>query len=292
VLILQAEDGVADTVRPRLDASGGNPELVRVLGLVPEGNRRERLFSLKTDLERIRPALATGRIGLLIIDPLTAYLGDGTDTYKDSEVRRVLAPLAQLAAETGVAVVTVMHMTKNAERQALYRAGGSIAFVATARMILAVAKDPQDSARRYLLPIGGNVTGTSSALAFRIPDGRCIEWEGVADIEAEDVLRTVATEGTRSPVKLHEAMRFLREILAGGPVPVPDLRSQAQDRGHNWKTVEKAKQALGLQTSSSRGQWLWSLSVGGGNPSSSPLGEDLWGDSGGAATPPEGAVAS
>src|SRR5262249_12032549 len=208
-------------------------------------------------LLRLRPLLAAGLINMLVIDPLTAYLGN-RDSYKDAEVRKLLAPLAKLAEETGVAVVAVMHLNKKQDQKALYRAGGSIAFVAAARIVLAVAADPDDQIRRLLMPIKANVTGQSSALAFCIEDGR-LRWEGKVELDAEQVLSAGAPTGPRPAVKLQAATTFLRDQLARGPRPVSSLKEAAKGH-HAWPTVERAKTDLGvLVTSRPGGGWLWSL---------------------------------
>ena len=260
VLLLQAEDGVADTVRPRLDLLGGDAGRVRTIEAVPEANDNERVFSLDTDIQRLRPVLATGLVGLLVIDPLTAYLGD-RDSYKDADVRRLLAPVARLAGQTSVAVLAVMHLNKNQEQRALYRIGGSIAFGAASRMVLAVAKDTDDVTRSLFLPLKTNIAGRSSALAFRIDaDGR-FRWDGTADVDVEQVIGASATAPARRPVKFEAAAAFLRTELATGPRNVSEIRDAAKGC-HSWPTVERAKAALGvLTTPRPGGGWVWSLPI-------------------------------
>jgi RecA-family ATPase len=102
--------------------------------------------SLATDLGPLEHAIVTTQAVLVVIDPISAYLG-AANSYKDSEVRSILAPLQALAERTGVAVLAVMHLTKDQQRQALYRGQGSIAFVGAARLVLAVGSDPDDESR-------------------------------------------------------------------------------------------------------------------------------------------------
>src|SRR5262249_40869783 len=116
----------------------------------------EHHISLARDLRALETAIAATQAALVIIDPLSAYLGD-TESYKDSEVRGLLAALADLAERTGVAVLAVMHLTKDHQRRVIHRALGSVAFVAAARIVLAVAKDPEDEGRRLLLPVKNNL---------------------------------------------------------------------------------------------------------------------------------------
>jgi putative DNA primase/helicase len=291
VLLLQAEDGLSDTVRPRLDSLGADPGRVYAIEAVAPGPSGERWFSLDTDLARLEPVLATGRVGLLVVDPLTAYLGK-PDSYKDQDVRQVLGPLAKLAAKHGVAIVAVMHLTKSEDRKALYRAGGSIAFTASARKVLVVVKDPDDPERRLLGSVKENIGGKPPTRAFRITE-LGMKWEDAeAHADIDDILsRPTGPQDEPKAPKLHSAMTFLKAELAGGPVLVAKLRAQVEAQGLNWKTVEKAKAALRVQTSAREGGgWLWALpgdlsssstppptpiARGGGIPSSSSAEEEL-----------------
>ena len=129
VILLSAEDGVADTIRPRVDLHGGNPNSFYILQAIKQ-NDSERAFNLVSDIDALENAITTiGNVRLVVIDPLSAYLGD-KNSYKDSEIRSVLAPLIAMAERYGVAIIGIMHMGKSEERKALYRALGSIAFVA------------------------------------------------------------------------------------------------------------------------------------------------------------------
>jgi hypothetical protein len=263
-VLIQAEDGEADTVRPRIDGLGGDPSRV----LLVEGP--DRWLSLDTDLAQLEPVLSTGRVGLLVVDPLTAYLGKA-DSYKDQDIRGVLSPLGKLADRTGVAVVAVMHLTKNEDRKVLYRAGGSIAFAASARKVLVVAKDPDEPERRHLFSTKENVGRPSRPLAFRI-DEQGLTWEGASDVNTDELLRPAAKAEEQGAPKLHAAMQLLKETLADGPVSVPDVQERAKAHGHNWKTVEKAKRLLGVEPiSRPGGGWLWVLPGERREVSSSPL---------------------
>ena len=139
VLLLSAEDGVADTVRPRLDALGGDAARVHTLDAVRD-KECERPIQL-ADITALELAIRATRSKVLIIDPLSAYLGR-TDSHRDSEVRGLLAPLAALAERTEVAILAVMHLSKSVRNPAIYRTVGSIAFSAAPRIVLGVARDP------------------------------------------------------------------------------------------------------------------------------------------------------
>ncbi|HTH17370.1 MAG TPA: AAA family ATPase, partial [Magnetospirillum sp.] len=144
VVLLSAEDDAEDTIRPRLDAAGADVHCIKLLHAVRHNyreNQKEALFSLATDLPALEAAiLAVPDCRLVVIDPITAYLGD-TDSHKNAEIRGLIAPLAALAAKHGVAIVCVTHLNKSGSGPAIYRSIGSIAFVAAARAAWAVIKD-------------------------------------------------------------------------------------------------------------------------------------------------------
>src|SRR5262249_8218950 len=148
VVILSAEDDPSDTICPRLKATGA--DLSRIVLLA--GLRDSDSVRLPTlaDLEAIRHAITLVNAKLVIIDPLMAYLPGRVDSHRDQDIRSSLAPLAALAAETGVAVLVIRHLNKTEGKNALYRGGGSIGIIGAARSGLLVAQDPEDEERRIL----------------------------------------------------------------------------------------------------------------------------------------------
>jgi putative DNA primase/helicase len=260
-VLLTAEDGLADTVRPRLDAMGGDPSRVHILTAIRTGDR-ERGIDLSLDLPHLEAALTeTGAI-LVVIDPVSAYLGK-TDSWRDADVRTVLAPLAALAEETGVAVVGIMHLTKDRQRQALYRAQGNISFVAAARAVFAVAEDRENPERRLLLPVKLNIARKPPGLAFRLVEAGTavrVDWEpGPVDVDVEDALAEPEPTAERS--KRDEATDFLREVLADGPVAATEVKRQARATGIAGRTLSRAKRELGVKSEKTgfREDWTWSL---------------------------------
>ncbi len=148
VVIFSAEDDPEDTIRPRLETAGADLTRCHILEAVedraPDGKIRRRAFSLVDDLPRLSAKLAElPRVALIVIDPITAYLGE-TDSHKAAEVRAVLAPLAELAARHGAAIIAVSHLRKSTAGEALLQVTGSLAFVAAARAAYVVAKDQEN----------------------------------------------------------------------------------------------------------------------------------------------------
>ena len=158
VVLLSAEDNPADTIRPRLDAAGADVQRVEVLSEVRDLSIKGHVpvtkpFNLVEHTPQLAEAVEQSLdCRLVIIDPVAPYLGQ-TDSHKDANVRRVLQPLANLAARHHVAVVLVNHLNKRGGGPAMYRSMGSLAFPAAARAVWAISKDPDDDRRRLMLPI-------------------------------------------------------------------------------------------------------------------------------------------
>lgn len=160
-IILSAEDDPADTIRPRLEAAGADLARCHVVDAAQDigddGKPRRRGFSLVDDLARLDAELRRiGDVAVVVIDPVTAYLG-ATDSHHNAEVRAILAPLADLAAQHSVAVLAISHLRKSVAGDAVLQVTGSLAFAAAARAVYIVARDPDDRARRLMLPAKNNI---------------------------------------------------------------------------------------------------------------------------------------
>jgi putative DNA primase/helicase len=265
VLILNGEDDAADTIRPRLDAAGGDPAMVHVIDGVRDGSGK-RMFSLRTDLAALRDcARKMGNVKLIIIDPISAYL-DGTDSHKNGDVRGLLTPLSELAAELGAAVVAVSHLSKNSNTTAIYRTMGSLAFVAAARAAFGVIQDPDAPDGRLLLPIKMNLAPDAGGLSFKIqsgPDGPVVEWGDPCDRRIDEVMQSANGDGGAGT----EAEEWLRDALAAGPVAAGEIKRRATADGIAEKTLERAKKRLGIVSRRAGfggdGAWAWALPEGG-----------------------------
>ena len=167
VILLNAEDDLADTIAPRLDKmSADDSRILALEGIEADGKRRH--FSLEADLPRLEEVLAENEdIRLVVIDPIAAYCG-AVDSHKNSDVRGLLAPLAELAGRYRVAIVSVTHLSKSGGTKAVYRAMGSLAFAAAARAVWAITKDSDDPERRLFLPAKLNLARDPDGLAYRI----------------------------------------------------------------------------------------------------------------------------
>jgi hypothetical protein len=167
-------------------------------------------------------------------------------------VRRVLMPLADVAERTGAVIVALMHLTKDRERQALYRILGSIGYVAAARGVLLVAKDPTAEARRFLVNIKNNLAPRAAPLTFVIDPldehrARLVWTTAPSDVDVESVVKRVVPERPEEPGAKEEAEAFLRAILADGAQWSADIRRAAEQNGIARRTLFRAKRELRIR---------------------------------------------
>ncbi len=259
VIFLTAEDGIADTLRPRLESLGADLVRVHILDHIRESNGKERPVSL-ADVEMIESAVSERSAALLVIDPVQGFLGPGVDFHKANDIRPLLAALARMAERQNCAVVPIGHLRKAEAVKVIHRALGSVDFIAAARSALLVAQHPEDVDSRVLAHAKSNLAQMGPSLAFAIEDG-VFSWQGEVDLHAEEIA-LAAPKGSR-PKKLDEAAAFLRELLRDGPKAQPWLKADAEKRGLAWHTVERAKKQLGVVSRKPKGtpnsSWVWEL---------------------------------
>ncbi len=283
VVILSAEDGLADTIRPRFDAAGGDPSKAVAVSTVPDAEDNERQIAIPDDLHVIESAIERVGAVLVIIDPLMAFLPGDVNSHRDQDVRRALAPLARLAERTGAAVIVVRHLNKATGGNALYRGGGSIGIVGAARSGLLIAKHPDDDSRRVLASIKSNLAAPAPSLIFGLSSTESgavrVDWKGESSLDAAALLSAPTDHEERSA--LSEAQEFLREVLANGSLPSKDVENEGRDASIEPRTLKRAKQKLGIISErqggiGERGKWYWRLPAGlsgtkGTKPEDGPL---------------------
>jgi putative DNA primase/helicase len=286
VIFMSAEDGIADTIIPRLISAGANTERVHIVSAAtkPDGTGR-KTFSLKTDVDLLEEMVRRiGTVRLIVVDPISAYMG-GSDGNGNVETREVLEPLADMANRLKIAVVAVTHLNKGGaggNQNALNRFAGSIAFVAAARAAFAVIEDPEDDGRRLLLQAKNNLGKKCQGLAFRL-EQRLVADDIVSSnvmFEGEHVSRSIdealtaseARGGTDSRSGKDEAVDFLRGVLAGGAMPVLEIEREAREAGllgpdnpiSQNKSFRSARDMLEISPrrrggAGAKGQWVWEL---------------------------------
>lgn len=276
VIFLSAEDDPADTIRPRLEASGADLSRVFILDAVIEsyqadGDKVVRAFNLAKDMERLSVLLAEiGDVALIVIDPITAYLGE-TDSHKNAEIRALLSPLSDLAAKHGTAVVCVSHLNKSGGGEALMRVTGSMAFVAAARAAFIVAKDQENEIRRLFLPLKNNIGNDQTGLAFALQSAQVksaaglietsrVIWEPEAvTLTADEVMAPQADPEERSATD--EAQDWLRTLLDSGPAKASEVQKEARQAGISDKALRRARERLGVKPYKREfsGGWWWGI---------------------------------
>jgi hypothetical protein len=204
-------------------------------------------------------------VSLVIVDPLSAYLGR-SDSNNNAEVRTLLAELGRLAAEKRFAVLAVSHFNKASGASSVYRVTGSLAFVAAARAVFAIARDPQDPEQRLVLPIKSNLGPDTAGYSYRVSvadnDAPCVKW-GTEKVtrSAEEILQAAPSPREQAVIERGvEVKEWLKEELAE-PRTAKVMWQIAERKGFSRRDVERAKAALGItaQPSGFKGHWHWRL---------------------------------
>ncbi|GJM18812.1 MAG: hypothetical protein DHS20C14_10250 [Phycisphaeraceae bacterium] len=262
VLLLSAEDDPGDTIRPRLEKLGADLRRIHCVGGVRlDDAPRIRQLSLDTHLAQLADCVKLmSSPKLLIVDPISAYMGK-VDSHNNAETRGLLAELGRFAEHFGMAVVCVTHLNKSgAQGKAVYRAMGSLAFTAAARIVLLVSKHPDDQAKRLVVPVKNNLTRDAESLVYRIEDD-CLSWVDEACAYTADDLEASADAGDK-PDALGEAVEWLGDALKDGPRGAREVLSEAKGVGIAEITLKRAKRTLGVIARPSEGvgsAWTWSL---------------------------------
>lgn len=267
VVIWTGEDGIADTLLPRLLVAGGDPRRVHFVTGASEGGR-SRPFDPAHDMAKLGEVVrGLPPVRLLILDPVVAAVTG--DSHKNTETRRGLQPVVGLAASLGCAVVGITHLSKNSSgREPLDRVTGSVAFGAVARVVLATVKAADPNAPRRLVRAKSNLGPDTGGFAYTLVGApvpghnfhaQGVEWGEPLEGSARELMAIEDPEGGGRAAA--EAERFLSEMLASGPVATVELREAANAHGHAWRTLQRIKDDLGIVAAKIgfKGGWAWRL---------------------------------
>ncbi len=265
VIFLSAEDDPADTIKPRLLAHDANTEMVLSVSSIEHKNV-SKSFSLEEDIDDLEKLVKErGDILLIVIDPITAYLGN-VDSNSNSGVRGLLEPLSRMASEYNLAVILVAHFNKTQGAEAMMRVSGSMSWVAAARTAYIVLADKEEKERRMLLPIKNNLGIDNTGFAYRITEKELdsgikspvIEWEKeLCEVNPDDAINGDTESGSS---KLEEACDYLNDLLSPGPQPAELIKENAKILGISDKTLSRAKKKLRIGSKKQPdGPWYWSL---------------------------------
>ena len=235
VIYQTAEDGLGDTVKPRLIEAGADLDRVLVID--------DSDVQLTLSDERIEKAIIENNARLVIIDPIQAYLGADVDMNRANEVRPIFMRLGQVAQRTGCAILLIGHLNKAAGMQSLQRGLGSIDIAAAVRSVMFIGKLKHDPTMRILTHEKSSLAPPGASLAFSLGDEGGFRWVGEYDITADEMLSGIEPQ---RETKTQQAKDLICALLAGGKqVLSEDIDKAALERGIPARTVRDAKRELG-----------------------------------------------
>jgi hypothetical protein len=252
VIYQSTEDDAADTVVPRFRAAGGDSSR---LVFIQEHKKR-----LTFGDDRIRHAIEQCNARLLILDPLSSYIGGDCSMNNANETRAEFNHLIAVAKETGCAIVLIAHMNKARDTSPLYRTNGSIDIAAAARSILAVTRtaDKSNPAERYMVQVKSNLAPMGRAIVFEITDAG-VRFRNEIALTAEEAFAAAAPQIGRPNDRETAAADFIRGLLINGRRLATDCEAQLEAAGFKKSTCKKAKKTLGIHSIKDGLVWYWSM---------------------------------
>ena len=236
VLYQTAEDGIADTIKPRLAKCGADMTRVRFI------NEDEKQLSMTDD--RIEKAIRQNNVRLMIMDPIQAYLGANVDMNRANEIRPLFRHLSMIAERTGCAIVLIGHLNKSSGSQSDYRSLGSIDIAAAVRSILFVEKVEKEKEQdiRVVYQQKDSLAKKENPVAFSLGE-EGLKWLGEYDISIEDLLMGKA--GTKKETKLEKAQKLILELLNKRKVMcLEELEAELLAYGISSRTGRDARKQL------------------------------------------------
>jgi hypothetical protein len=237
VILIAPEDGAGDTLKPRLEAAGGDPSRVLLLNTLESFNSKklriyDRTFSLSEDIDALEKAIKDMQASLVILDPLMAILGSDIDASRDQSVREVFAPLAYLAEQTACAMLIIRHLSKISPSNPLYRGAGSIGIIASARTGHIITPHPDNQNQRILATTKNNLSKHTTNLVFQVIENSMgvpsIQWLGETDLTLSTLFGATASISTLR----QDILRVLKDSIAPlGPQEIAERTS------YNYGTI-------------------------------------------------------
>jgi putative DNA primase/helicase len=267
--ILSSEDAPEDTIVPRLDAAGADLSRVHIIRSVTEPNKPSRSFSLIHDLVRLGATMdRVGDVTMIMIDPITAYMGSDIDSHRTTDVRAVLQPLDVFADSRQCAVVSITHPPKAAQAKAINAFTGSLAFVAASRMAFVAVEEPETD-RRLLLAVKNNLAPLATGIGYSIEGAISsagvhasrVAWDSApVTVTANEALAASGQESRKGEAR-REAEAFLEAYLEAGPMPAEKVADAAKANGISTATLRRAREGMKIiveKIGYSNG-WQWRL---------------------------------
>jgi len=233
VIYQTAEDGLGDTIKPRLLAAGADCSKVLVIDDTDQPLTKARM---------------------VVLDPIQGFLGAEVDMHRANEIRPLMKRIAVLAEKYHCAIILIGHMNKNSNGKSSYRGLGSIDFQAAARSVLIVGRIKEEPETRVVCHTKSSLAPEGKSIAFRLDKDNGFEWIGEYDISADELLN-----GDGKGQKSRKAKEFLLEILADGGMSQKKILEEAAKRGIKGKTLRNAKSELEVDSIKRGNQWYWVL---------------------------------
>lgn len=246
VIYQTAEDGLGDTIKPRLLAAGADCSRVLVID-----DQEQPLTMVDARLEE---AIIQTKARLVVLDPIQGFLGVGVDMHRANEIRPLMKRISVLAEKYQCAIILIGHMNKNSNGKSSYRGLGSIDFQAAARSVLIVGRVKDEPEIRVICHVKSSLAPEGDAIAFRLDKEKGFRWIGKYDISVEDLL-----SGDGRGQKIRSAKEFLKEILANGSMEQAKIAEEAEERGIKKKTLWNAKKELQIDSVKIGNKWFWML---------------------------------
>ena len=253
VLYLSAEDDPAYTIRPRIDAMGGDPTRIRIqadyLSLDEEG-----IKELFDEVRRNPPRL-------IILDPLFAYVPGTQDMYRPNVIRALLSQLRDIAEYGDTAVVIIRHLTKGKRDKAIYQGGGSMDVIGAARSAFLVAEHPDNPEQKIVAHLKHNIAPRGQSWVYElvpeVPDGiPVLRWVGPSDLTIEDLM---GQSDDHRASALDKAIDFLRDELKDGRQLVAEVEAKGAAQGIAKRTLDRAREKIGVTSKKGRKGWMLSM---------------------------------
>ena len=246
VIYQTAEDGLADTIKPRLLSANADCSKVLVI------DDRDTPLTMRD--VRLEQAIVETNAKLVVLDPIQGFLGADVDMHRANEIRPIMKHISELAEKYKCAIILIGHMNKCSVGKSAYRGLGSIDFQAAARSVLIVGRIKDEPEIRCVCQTKSSLAPEAKAVAFRLNEEYGFEWIGELDITADDLL-----SGTVKGTKKQAAMDFLENLLADGQMAQTEITELARQKGISDKTLRNAKDELKIKSKRVNNQWYWSF---------------------------------
>lgn len=247
VIYQTAEDGLGDTIKPRLLSAEADCNNILVIDDADK--------ALTVSDERLEEAVRLTNAKLIVLDPLQGYLGAEVDMHRANEIRPLMHRLSTLADKYKCAVVLIGHMNKSSVGKSNYRGLGSIDIHAAARSVVLCGRVKDEPEIRVLCQIKSSLAPERTPIAFRLSEEKGFEWIGEYDITADELL-----SGDVRGSKIREATKLLEEFLKDGQKYSKEIEEEASARGIKKKTLWNAKNSMNIDSVKVGNRWYWMLS--------------------------------